>query len=466
MNRRKIYFRADAGTTIGYGHFVRSLALADMLKDDFECTFFTQSPSDYQLKEAEKVCPIVALPADDSKFGIFLSHLTGDEIVVLDNYFYTPEYQKQIWDKGCTLVCIDDIHDRHFYVDAIINHCINTCESYDAEDNTAYYLGAKWALLRKPFLQNIEGEHDGNHWVIIFGGSDPYNLSLPYAKYIKILVPDACLTVVVGDGYQYLDELKSMDNVSVLSCLSAEQIRDVFASAAHVVCSASSVCYEALACGCSVYAGYYVDNQVEFYHSLVSQGIIAPMGNLLEHAPNINKEYKSNTPNFSFSDIANRYRMLFKALTFKTINYTQMSEDESRKTWECRNMEEIRSRMLNSDPFSFESHCKFVKSLATNPTRLYFAMFDDDQFVGSFDYIDIKDGESAERGLFVHPAYFRQGIGNMMETFFEGFIVKRRVHKIVAEVYKFNEASLKYHLKIGYKQYREDENLVYLEKTI
>ena len=37
---QKIYFRADASATIGYGHFIRTLALADMLKDDFDCTFF------------------------------------------------------------------------------------------------------------------------------------------------------------------------------------------------------------------------------------------------------------------------------------------------------------------------------------------------------------------------------------------------------------------------------------------
>ena len=33
---QKIYFRADASATIGYGHFIRTLALADMLKDDFD----------------------------------------------------------------------------------------------------------------------------------------------------------------------------------------------------------------------------------------------------------------------------------------------------------------------------------------------------------------------------------------------------------------------------------------------
>jgi spore coat polysaccharide biosynthesis predicted glycosyltransferase SpsG/RimJ/RimL family protein N-acetyltransferase len=466
MKRRKIYFRADAGATIGYGHFVRSLALADMLKDDFDCTFFTKSPTDYQKKEAESVCNLVALPSDDSRFDEFLLYLNGDEIVVLDNYFFTSDYQKQIKDQGCKLVCIDDIHDRQFYADVIINHCINDCTSYVAESETAYFLGAKWALLRKPFLQEIRGKHDANHWVVIFGGSDPYNLSLPYALFIKSLIPDARLTIVVGDGYKNIDELGRIDNVTILNKLTADQIKDTFSSAAHVVCSSSSVCYEALACGCTIHAGYYVNNQVEFYQNLKAQGIIDPLENLLNHEPHVNLNYKSNHSNISFSDIANRYRQLFKALTFKIVNYTQMSEDESRKTWECRNLEEIRSCMVNPNPFSFESHCNFIKSLEFNSTRLYYALFDNGTFVSSFDFIDIKDDELAERGLFVNPQYFRQGIGNMMDTYFEGIIVKRGVHKIAAEVYKFNEPSCKYHLHQGFKPYNEDEQLIYLAKTI
>ena len=56
---QKIYFRADASATIGYGHFIRTLALADMLKDDFDCTFFTCHPTSYQVSEMEKVCPFI-----------------------------------------------------------------------------------------------------------------------------------------------------------------------------------------------------------------------------------------------------------------------------------------------------------------------------------------------------------------------------------------------------------------------
>ena len=56
--KRKIFFRADAGPEIGYGHYIRSLALADMLKQDFDCTMFTQTPTEYQLREAEPICSV------------------------------------------------------------------------------------------------------------------------------------------------------------------------------------------------------------------------------------------------------------------------------------------------------------------------------------------------------------------------------------------------------------------------
>lgn len=58
--KKKAYFRADASAQIGYGHFVRSLALADILKDDFDCIVFSQTPSSYQYKEAENVCNLVS----------------------------------------------------------------------------------------------------------------------------------------------------------------------------------------------------------------------------------------------------------------------------------------------------------------------------------------------------------------------------------------------------------------------
>ncbi len=43
-------------------------------------------------------------------------------IVVLDGYHFGTNYQKQIKLKGAKLVCIDDMHDKEFVADLIINH--------------------------------------------------------------------------------------------------------------------------------------------------------------------------------------------------------------------------------------------------------------------------------------------------------------------------------------------------------
>ena len=91
--KQKIIFRADGSSTIGMGHFIRTLALAEMLKDDFHCIYATQSPSEFQIKEIENVCKSwVGLPPDETHFDVFLNYVNSDEIVTLDNYYFDSEY--------------------------------------------------------------------------------------------------------------------------------------------------------------------------------------------------------------------------------------------------------------------------------------------------------------------------------------------------------------------------------------
>ena len=306
-NKRKIYFRADAGPTIGYGHYIRSLALAEMLKQDFDCTMFTQMPTDYQLRECESVCPIVALPDDDSKFEKFLEYLKGDEIVVLDNYFFTTKYQRTIKAKGCTLVCIDDMHDKHYVADMIINHGTVSPKDYDAEPYTRYCLGSKYALLRRPFLEHGEGIHTKGVYVICFGGSDQYNLT---KKYIDILLETRRIQqiyAIVGDGYRYVDSISHYMEVKVLKNLTALQMASILLESEAIFCSASSICREAMACGTKVYAGWYVDNQQADYELLKKNKFIIPLGFLIEDSTLREMGIdEHNLPSYS-KDIIKRY---------------------------------------------------------------------------------------------------------------------------------------------------------------
>lgn len=100
----------------------------------------------------EKVCQFVSLD-EESHFDDFLTYLTGKEIVVLDNYFFTTDYQRAIKGKGCKLVCVDDMHDKHYVADVVINHALTDTSLFEVEPYTKLAIGNNWALLRKPFLK-------------------------------------------------------------------------------------------------------------------------------------------------------------------------------------------------------------------------------------------------------------------------------------------------------------------------
>ncbi len=266
VNKQKILFRADAGAEIGYGHFIRTLALADMLRDDFGCVFYTQAPSEYQRKECEKICPLVELPADDTRFQLFLNDLQGDEIVVLDNYFYATEYQKAIKNKGCKLVCIDDMHDKHYYADVVINHALTDTSLFDVEPYTRLCLGFEYALLRAPFLKPVPQHQRNNDLVVNFGGSDFLRITDKVVSMILKLGVTYNIKVILGDKAQISEE--NSNHVTILRNLSAEQMAEVFETSSVGILSASTVSIEAISRGLPLIIGYYVDNQKDYYKKL------------------------------------------------------------------------------------------------------------------------------------------------------------------------------------------------------
>lgn len=314
MNR-KIYFRADADKQIGYGHFTRTLALADMLKDEFDCTFFTQTPTLYQREEVLKVCKLQELPSTDTKFNLFLDFLTGEEIVVLDNYFFTTEYQRQIKVKGCKLVCVDDMHDKHYVAEVLINHGLTDAKLFSVEPFTKLCLGMDWALLRRPFLTSTHSsQRELGHWLVSFGGSDYFNLTEKFVRLIYEKSDVKQISVVVGDAYEHLESLKDYSKISVQKNLNADEMANLMQRCENAILPCSSICIEALSQGCKIFAGYFVENQVEIYNEFARMNIIVPLGNLTV-SESFNMIHPGNVvPQIDFKTISLRYIQLFRNL--------------------------------------------------------------------------------------------------------------------------------------------------------
>lgn len=317
-SKRKVYFRADAGGTIGYGHFIRSLSVADMLKDDFECVFFTQAPTEYQIKECSKVCKLVELPADDTKFKLFLQELNGDEIVVLDNYFYTTDYQREIKDKGCKLVCIDDPHGIHYVCDVLMSHGNGIPSDFDVEPYTRLCLGTDWAMLRKPFRRPVEWDRQRNNDIVVnFGGADPFHITELIVRLLLQLKLSYNIKVILGDKVFLSDECKA--KVDILQNLSAEQMAQLFDESAFGIFAASTVCLEGQSRGLPMIVGYYVDNQEKYYNRIKESGHYATLDYLQDASEEKLMKAIDSVPyihrlKMNAEDIQSRYVNLFKSI--------------------------------------------------------------------------------------------------------------------------------------------------------
>jgi UDP-2,4-diacetamido-2,4,6-trideoxy-beta-L-altropyranose hydrolase len=279
---KKIIFRADAGTNIGYGHFTRTLALAEMLKDDFDCYFATVNPTVFQIEEIKKVCELIELPDNDSHFNSFISLLTGVEIVVLDNYFFNEVYQLQLKSKGCKLVCIDDLHDKHFYADLVINQALGISPShYSGEGYTQYLLGFKYSLLRKEFMVENKDQAVIKKYAcfIMIGGSDPYNLTVKILSMLENKKFSLPVVLVVGDGFKNDSIQNHQNNVICFKGITGTEIVNLMQQSEFGILPASTVSMEACAARMPFICGYYIDNQKEMYLGLSKNKLALCVGN-------------------------------------------------------------------------------------------------------------------------------------------------------------------------------------------
>lgn len=264
---KKIIFRADASAEIGYGHFVRSLALANFLKDSYDCYFATVNPTEYQLKQISETCAYLPLPRDNTHFEYFLSLLKGDEIIVLDNYFFDLKYQTQIRTKGCKLVCIDDRVNISYDCDVLINHVLGVKASdVHVPVYCKTFLGPAYALLRPSFIECMREPCDKlpseKVVLIAMGGTDFYNISYKCVQMV-LRYTDYKINLLVGDAYKYLDMFSDFpaDRLFINKNLEESAFISLIKESSIAICPSSSLSYEICAVGRPLLVGYFTPEQ-------------------------------------------------------------------------------------------------------------------------------------------------------------------------------------------------------------
>lgn len=300
--KRRVVLRADASKSVGFGHFYRTLALANHLKEEYDCYFASHNAGDnigffsaQQYSDINQVCTPLHVPGP--ALGVyneeFLSELESTDIVVLDNYYFSTDYQRKIKSKGCKLVCIDDMHDRHMVSDVLISPCPHDRGNYSIEPYTIVKEGLEWIFLREPFLQRLHHRTETSrirHAVLAMGGTDAFNLTDKMIKVFHAVLPETVINVIAGTTLNLSDESRSL--CTIHSNLSAEEMVRLFDSSDIGIFPACTISIEALSRGLCVIAGYYVDNQEELYEYGVRKKYYTGIGDLLEDSETLKQRLK------------------------------------------------------------------------------------------------------------------------------------------------------------------------------
>lgn len=186
-------------------------------------------------------------------------------------------------------MCIDDLHDKSFVADLIINHAPGVrAASYDSQNNNVkFLLGPKYALLRPEFFikehSSINKASESTQVLICFGGSDFKNLTQFILEKCNFNEPVE-YTVITGSAYPYLLQLKEYlhqqsKNVKLLSSLNEREMKVEFCKSDICIVPASGILFEVLSCGVPVITGYYTQNQFDIYKGFLDLNVVYGAGN-------------------------------------------------------------------------------------------------------------------------------------------------------------------------------------------
>ena len=139
-----LFIRADATVSMGTGHMMRCIALAQTWKKRGGLvTFISHCPNEaitkrlgsegFNLIRIKKISPhsqdietiinILRNHFSSAEKQIFKTH----NWVILDGYHFTPDYQKSLMEEGFNLLVIDDYnHLDHYQATILLNQNIGS----------------------------------------------------------------------------------------------------------------------------------------------------------------------------------------------------------------------------------------------------------------------------------------------------------------------------------------------------
>lgn len=296
MQTVPLIFRCDASTEIGWGHFRRCYALAEVAQQSgrFKVYFFTRSlPKGLEKKLSEIHAVHHRLPdeaslADDlaqlqSMFGL----MSRKNIVVcVDHYDWTTEcFQELKVDPRILLIAFDDGLKRQYPCDIMINQNLDADKiAYAASPNCQQLLGPKYVMIREEIstLRQHPTERVAEmfQFVVTLGGGDRWGHSLKAIEAARTSTAKFETHVVVGSGWPHIEKAKRLvgNHPRVHLYEDPSFFPQLLARADLVLCAGGSTTYELAYLGVPMMTTTLVPHQDTIARAWADRGISEHVG--------------------------------------------------------------------------------------------------------------------------------------------------------------------------------------------
>lgn len=221
-SNQTVFFRADASATIGSGHVMRCLTLADEVKEqNCSCAFICADLPGHMMGYIQQRGYDVHLLQDTDSVAetTEVLKLYKPDWLVIDHYGI-DESKERLWRLDVSkILVVDDLANRPHDCDVLLdqNYVIDYEHRYDSlvPSHCTKLLGPCYALLRPEFYKAREKLQPRNGEIkrvlVFFSGSDPTCETVKFMNAMPNLVHlGLYYDVVVGSSNPHKDQLAAL----------------------------------------------------------------------------------------------------------------------------------------------------------------------------------------------------------------------------------------------------------------
>lgn len=479
-----VLIRADASSTIGSGHVMRTLELAKGLRERGYGVVYLCKELEGNLMPliAERGFEVEAVENDADEYAAISEAIGRYEpfALIIDHYGIHAGTEARLRTTyNIPILAYDDTFAAHA-CDIVLNQNIYAAaEDYIGKvpDMAVALAGVEYGALRDEFRKAKKVPWEASEKVrllVTLGGSDPLNTTTRVLESLKAYDAPLEVVVVVGAANRHKDAVlqsaQKLESCEVV--FDAPDMALLMREADAAITAAGQTTIEALFMELPTVNIMIADNQRLISSFMGEQGLSISMTADFEPTALVNAvkdliEEKTLSRE-KLSEVAGRIATRTAVDALVCLRYSRFgieatAQEDMKPLFELANDPEVRANSLSSGAIGWEDHVAWFEGVMAEPLQKLYTLKDiGGDFMGQLRFACREAGKAVisisivkeARGCGIASSIIRKGVHLLFDV--------EPGRTVVAVVKTKNRASLKGFERAGFKKVREDADTVIL----